>query len=290
MVSPVPKHLTTDKDAEGIEASLRDHVSDLTLNPAKKVIIPGARHHRAKFPPGLASVLVEMAGSKSIGDPMAGTGMLAWETGLPCALNDIDRGMSQFLSPLAVRGCEVSYGPATKIGWRRDVCIFSPPYYPRTDRRIPNAHDDTKRGPVVGFRDSYPTDHPDAIGNPGGVDAILTYRKQMTAVYGHLLQVCGKMIVVTKNWMRLGVELRLDIDTILMAESVGWKCVERHGFTPRSSLWARFNARRGEQQGRTGMVEVEDVLVFRKNTINVWDVHRETTRRRFPELHSSNGN
>ena len=42
------------------------------------------------------------------------------------------------------------------------VMAFSPPYYPRTDRATPNAHDDAKRGRVVGFRDSYP-----AAGLPG---------------------------------------------------------------------------------------------------------------------------
>jgi hypothetical protein len=62
--------------------------------------------------------------------------------------------------------------------------------------------------------------------------------------------------VVTKNWTRLGVELRLDLDTILMAKSVGWKCTGRHGWEPAPSLWSRFNRDRG------GGVLVEDVLMF----------------------------
>jgi hypothetical protein len=264
VVSPVPKHLRTAAEHEAVPAALREHVADLVLDPSKVVKIPGAQHHRAKFPPGLATELVRVAGTHSVGDPMAGTGTLAWETGLPVALNDIDRGMSQFLQPLVSKGCTITYKPATQISWEREVCIFSPPYYPRTDRRVPNAHDDAKRGPVVGFRDCYNSDHPSAIGNPGGVDAILRYREQMTAVYRHLATRCERMIVVTKNWMRLGVELRLDLDTLLMAESVGWRCVARHGFAPKPSLWARFNAERGEKQGRTGMVGVEDVLVFRR--------------------------
>lgn len=264
MVSPVPKHLRTPEEVERIDKPLRDHVCDLVLDASKGVKVPNARHHRAKFPPGLSTLLAEMAGTDSIGDPMAGTGMLAWETGIPAALNDIDRSMSMFLDPLKARGCEVSYGPADRIKWKRQVCIFSPPYYPRTDRRIPNAHDDAKRGPVVGFRDSYATDHPRAIGNPGGVDAVFLYRRQMEEVYSHLASVCDRMIVVTKNWMRLGVELRLDLDTIIMAEDWGWECVSRHGFRPRGSLWAKFNAERGAAQGRPGMVEVEDVLIFKK--------------------------
>ena len=187
---------------------------------------------------------------------MAGAGTLASETGVVAALNDIDEAMRVHLAPLEARGCEVSYVPATDIGWRRECCVFSPPYYPRTDRRKPNAHDDVKRGPVVGFRDAYACDHPDFIGNPGGVDAIARYRVAMTAVYRHLTTVCDRMVVVTKNWTRLGVEMRLDLDTILMARAAGWCCTARHGWNPPPSLWNRFNAQRG------GGVEVEDILMF----------------------------
>lgn len=66
------------------------------------------------------------------------------------------------------------------------------------------------------------------------------------------------MIVVTKNWTRLGVEMRLDLDTILTAQSVGWACRARHGWAPPQSLWNRYNERRG------GGVQVEDVLLFER--------------------------
>lgn len=64
------------------------------------------------------------------------------------------------------------------------------------------------------------------------------------------------MVVVTKNWTRLGVEMRLDLDTILMARDAGWRCTGRHGIVPRPSLWAKYNAQRG------GGVAIEDVLMF----------------------------
>lgn len=264
MVSPVPKHLRSENDHKLIAPKFRVHVADLVVDPSNGIKVPGSGKHRAKFAPGLATELVKLAGSTSIGDPMAGTGMLCWETGKPCALNDINAGLAQFLGPLTRFGAEVTYVPAHTVPWSREVCIFSPPYYPRTDRKRPNAHDDEKRGPIVGFRDAYDCDHPDFIGNPGGVDAILMYREQMTRVYSHLKEVCGTMIVVVKNWMRLGVELRLDLDTILMAHDAGWEIVGRHGWQPPPSLWARFNADRGGKQGRNGMVLVEDVLVFRR--------------------------
>jgi hypothetical protein len=256
VVSPVPRHLRTADEHALVAPHLVGHVVDLRVDRSKGVKTPGSGSHRAKFAPGLVSALVELAGTESLGDPMAGTGTLARETGKPVALNDIDAGMQKFLEPLREQGCEVSYGPASKIKWRREVCIFSPPYYPKADRCRPCAHDDAKRGPVVGFRDSYSSDHPEFIGNPSGVNAIAIYRRQMTEVYDHLRSVCDRMIVVTKNWTRLGVEMRLDLDTILMAESVGWKCYERHGFEPPQSLWNRFNEQRG------GGVTVEDVLLF----------------------------
>jgi hypothetical protein len=258
MVSPVPKHLRTDEEHAAIHPRLRGHVINLDVDRSNGVDVPGSRAHRAKFAPGLATSLLRIAGTFNVGDPMAGTGMLAWETGTAVALNDIDHNMLEFLTPLSRWGCEVSCKPATEISWRRDACIFSPPYYPKADRCKPAAHNDSKRGPVVGFRDSYSGDHPEFVGNPGGVNAILRYREQMTRIYRHLLAVCNRMVVVTKNWTRLGLEMRLDLDTILMAHSVGWICTERHGWQPPPSLWSRFNAQRG------GGVSVEDVLVFDK--------------------------
>lgn len=256
MPSPVPRHLRTDDEIAEIEPRYRQHVVDLHPDHRLGVSIPGAQQHRAKFAPGLPSLLLQIADTHDIGDPMCGTGSLAWETRIPMKLNDIDDAMAQFHEPLLGLNCEATYRPAHEVEWECQTCIFSPPYYPRTDRRKPNAHDDEKRGPVVGFRDSYSCDHPDFIGNPGGVEAIKTYREQMTRVYAHLGTVCENMIVVTKNWTRLGVELRLDLDTILMCSEVGWECVGRHGWCPPPSLWARYNARRG------GGVLIEDVLLF----------------------------
>lgn len=239
---------------------VRGHVVDLEPQVENGVKVPGAQRHRAKFAPGLATELLALTPSPIVGDPMAGTGMLAWETEREMCLNDIDTGLAPFLDPLEERGqCDVSYRPAHQITWQVDVAIFSPPYYPKADRRRPAGHDDEKRGPVVGFRDSYPGNHhPDFIGNPAGVEAIRLYREAMLRVYAHLTTVCEAMIVVTKNWTRLGTEMRLDLDTILMGMETGWRCVERHGWMPNPSLWSRFNASRG------GGVQIEDVLVFEK--------------------------
>lgn len=253
MASPVPKYLRTGDEIEQIPRRLRDHVVDLKVDPADGAHLTSNKHP-AKYAPGLATALLSLAGEDSIGDPMAGSGRFFEETRIRTgAANDLDPKLIPRLRELVRTVSNVS---ADKIRWRRNVCIFSPPYYPRTDRRRPNAHDDANRGPVVGFRDSYGCSDEAFIGNPGGVGAILAYREAMTGVYRHMTRVCRRMIVVTKNWTRLGVELRLDLDTILMATDAGWTCVGRSGWVPPASLWSRFNNSRG-----TGS-QIEDVLVF----------------------------
>jgi hypothetical protein len=202
---------------------------------------------------------VELAGSNSIGDPFAGTGRLAEETELPIALNDIDRRWEETLMSLTKFGCEVTIGPAAQIPWKREVLIFSPPYYPRTDRRKLAGHNDLKRGKVVGFRSGYGgAEITDFIGDPAGINGILTYRNAMRDVFSSFIAKSNALIIVVKNQTRLGVELRLDLDTILTAHEAGWRCIERHGWKPVPSLWARYNLTRG-----TG-IDIEDILIFNK--------------------------
>jgi len=234
--------------------NLRDHVSDLTVVPVR----PEASPHPAKYAPGLATALLSLAGTVDVGDPFAGTGRLAEETRQPVALNEIDSKWFPILTGLkGTLGCEVSFGDARSVPWTRDTLIFSPPYYPRTDRRRMASHDDSKRGKVVGYRSGYGGAAIDGfIGDPAGADGIITYRNAMREVFSALRRNGRRMLVVVKNQTRAGVELRLDLDTILTAQEAGWTCTARHGWEPKPSLWARYNLRRG-----TG-VAVEDVLVF----------------------------
>jgi hypothetical protein len=248
--------LRTNKESEAIDSKFREHIADLIVNPVKKL---SSFRHPAKYQSGLPTALVELAKSPSIGDPMAGSGRLVEETEKPFYLNDIDPKCYLKLKQLSeIYGSTVTCDDVRNLMWQCDVMIFSPPYYPRTDRKKPNHHNDEKRGAVVGFRDTYGIELDGFIGEPGGVDAILSYRNAMREIYAKLLKHSEKMIVVTKNWTRLGVELRLDWDTILTASEVGWKITDRHGWIPNQSLWSRFN------QSRNTGVTVEDVLVFEK--------------------------
>ena len=264
MPSPVPPHLRTEQELAQLPLALRDHVVDLHPRPpvplfdGASVSVPGPAHP-AKYRPGQATALLGLVGAEDlVGDPMAGAGILAAESGRRCALNDLDPRMLLRLQQLAAAtGGVATCGPAHAVPWTAAAVVFSPPYYPRTDRRRPAAHA-AKRGAVVGFRDSYDHDDDDMIGNPSGRNGILLYRNAMRRVYRHLHVSVGarRMVVVVKNWTRQGVELRLDLDTLLTAAEAGWYPVRRHGWACGPSLWARFNAARGPG------VQVEDVLVF----------------------------
>lgn len=258
MTSPVPKHLRTFRELLDIPLALRDHISDLKV-VEPEVSVSSETRHPAKYAPGLPTALIDYAGSINVGDPMAGTGRLAEETGLPVLLNEPDPRWWPNLERLRRKlGCRVTHGDARRLrrGWDVHTAIFSPPYYPRTDRRVAAAHN-PRRGPVVGYRTGYGAEGvPGFIGDPCGSDGILLYRNAMREVYGELVRHARRLIVVVKNQTRLGVELRLDLDTILTAQEAGWRCCARTGWEPRPSLWARYNLRRG-----TG-VTIEDVLVF----------------------------
>jgi len=256
MASPVPKHLRTYDETATIPPRFREHFDDLIVRPACGLV---PSKHPAKYAPGLPTALIDLAGTDNVGDPMAGTGRIAEETGLPIALNDIDpRWRDPLLALSRDRGCEVSFSDAGSLSWEREHLIFSPPYYPRTDRCKQAAHNDKKRGRAVGYRTGYGADgriH-NFVGDPSGVNGILIYRNALRRIFVHLLSRGTVMTTVTKNWTRLGVELRLDLDTILTAQEAGWRIVSRTGWSPPPSLWARYNAKSG-----TG-VRVEDVLTF----------------------------
>lgn len=72
---------------------------------------------------------------------------------------------------------------------------------------------------------SYSTD-PENLGNQKGK----TYLGEMKKVYNECFKVLnpgGKMVLITKNFVRKGVQIRLDLDTIRLCEEVGFRFVER---------------------------------------------------------------
>lgn len=250
MPSPVPRHLRTSAEEASIPVKLRDHQNGLLVKMVSRL---SASKHPAKYAEGLPTALVAWAGTDDVADPMAGSGRLAEETKLSIPLNEPDPRWQPHLA--ALPGCRVSCADARRLPpwFRCDTMIFSPPYYPRTDRRVLAAH----RGEPVGYRSGYGAEGVQGfIGDPAGADGILSYRNAMREVYAGLFGRARRMIVVVKNQTRLGVELRLDLDTALTAMEAGWRFTRRTGWHPKPSLWARYNLSRG-----TG-IAIEDVLMF----------------------------
>ena len=254
-----PRGLRSISEELSIPRRLLEHVSDLVVVPVRPL---EASPHPAKYAAGLPTALVRLAGTEDIGDPFAGTGRLAEETQLAVKLNDLDpRWVSRLRELVARFGGVATSVAAAKIPWSVNTGIFSPPYYPRTDRRRLAGHDDARRGAVVGFRTGYGCATEGFIGDPAGVDGIVNYRAAMRPTFAGLWHRAQRLIVVVKNWTRGEVELRLDLDTILTAQEAGWVCTARHGWEPTPSLWARFNHARGIG------VSVEDVLVFERRGV-----------------------
>lgn len=108
----------------------------------------------------------------------------------------------------------------------------------------------------------------DNIGNLKSV----SYLSEIKKVYEHCFQVLrpgGKAILVTKNFTRKRKVVRLDLDTILLMESCGFKLIDRYfRKITNPSFWIRNFWRKFPDVER---VDHEDILVFEK----IGGIHNE---------------
>lgn len=92
-----------------------------------------------------------------------------------------------------------------------------------------------------------------------------TYLQAMATIYAQCLKILkpgGLMILITKNFIRKRKVVRLDLDTIKLCESVGFRLLERHERKlPSQSFWRVLYH---QKNPTVPMIEHEDVLVFRK--------------------------
>jgi len=106
----------------------------------------------------------------------------------------------------------------------------------------------------------------DNIGNLKGE----TYLDAMLRVYHEsykVLKPFGKMVLVTKNFIRDKKVVRLDIDTIKLCESVGFKLIDQLYFElPTKSFWKHIYHRKYPDVPE---VLYEDVIVFKKSDVGV---------------------
>ena len=151
-----------------------------------------------------------------------------------------------------------------------DSVIFSPPYghgsthtkgQEQTKWRKENKY-------YVGHdKETHYSDNPDNVGNKKGKD----YLSEMLIIYKECLKVLrpsGYMVLVLKNFVRKGEQIRLDLDTIKLVEAAGFTYVTRHYRKINNpSFWITNAIHKWEKKfpGKTHPYPLmEDVLVFRK--------------------------
>jgi len=174
-------------------------------------------------------------------------------------------------------------GDPARVGYRQavDVVLTSPPYGPSQKGGGIAREGYTKPGeaqvtdPDLPLRHSRPlSDDPRNIDNLeyGEVDANIgnlkgeTYASAMLRVYRecwNVLKPGGRMVLVTRNFIRAKQVIHLDLDTIKLCESAGFRLLDRWYFKlPTKSFWIR-NLRK--KYPDFPEVDYEDVLVFEKD-------------------------
>ena len=180
------------------------------------------------------------------------------------------------LADVAVRD-----GDPARMSYRQavDVVLTSPPYGPSQKGGGIAREGYTKPGedrvtdPDLPLRHSRPlSDDPRNIDNlEYGVDANIgnlkgeTYASEMLRVYRECWKVLkrgGRMVLVTRNFIRDKKVVRLDLDTVRLCEDAGFCLLDRWYFKlPTKSFWIN-NLRK--KYPDFPEVDYEDVLIFQK--------------------------
>lgn len=155
-------------------------------------------------------------------------------------------------------------GDEVRISYRQaiDALVSSPPY---EGSETETGGDEGKRGgnSKLRVKKDYSEVSKDNIGSMKGE----TYLKAMLKVYSEchkVLKEDGKMILVTKNFIRDKKVVRLDLDTIKLCETAGFHLFDRWYFKlSQRSFWRIIYKKRYPDAPE---VEYEDVLIFKKRT------------------------
>ena len=252
--------------------------------------------HPAKMHLGLMQRLVDMysAPGDTLFDPMAGTGSLLYAAtlGRHVVLRELEPDYLSLIQLSLPKMCEAAGYLLGKInvGWgdarlpfnvKCDHILFSPPYgfetkggdntealRRRAERLAQNVgtsrrwqkyiNEPTHGSFANGFR--YPSGQSNT-GNKSGRN----YWKDMRLIYTNCLNVlppAGLMIVVLKNSYRRGKLNDVTGQTIREVDALGGVLIARHGrLIDKPSIWVRRRREKG-----LPIIDVEDVLVFRKGT------------------------
>lgn len=252
----------------------------------RKLFVPDVFSHPAKLHLGLLQRLIDKYTypGETILDPMAGTGslMIAATQQRNVILRDLQPeyvAMMQASVPLVHRGAGL-FGGLIDIDTADaktlecppfDHVIFSPPYgfevgtkdsWERRKQRLLQVDHDARWWRK--FKNATSDKFCYAGGNTNsGNKSGRNYWDDMRAIYQRVIRLTpsgGLMILIIKNHYRRGVLRDIVGQTITEVEALGPGLVAKHGrLIDNPSLWQR----RRKEQGLP-IVEVEDVLVFRK--------------------------
>jgi len=147
-----------------------------------------------------------------------------------------------------------------------DSVIFSPPF---ADSLAGSSKDDTTKFSHGSAGKDY-GDDPENIGNKSGKN----YLTEMLKIYQECFKVLkpeGFMALVTKNFVRKGEQIRLDLDTIKLCESAGFSLHCRHyRLIKNPSFWITNAIQKWEKKHTDKPHPYpleEDILVFKKQEV-----------------------
>lgn len=262
---------------------------DSDVGERRHLFDEGCFQHPAKMHLGLLRFLVERYThyDQTILDPMAGSGSLLLGAYLlrNVILRDLQPEYVDLMrkSEIILRrraglfcGCiDIAQADARTLeGVTCDHIIFSPPYgfevgtpgsWERRVQRLATVHHDKRWQRAFGNYTAHNFHYSGGQDNTGNKSG-RNYWADMTAIYARcaeLLSPGGLLILVLKNHYRRGKLIDVVGKTVEVISALGPALIARHGrYIDNLSLWQR----RRKEQGQP-IVEVEDVLVFRKEAV-----------------------
>ncbi len=152
-----------------------------------------------------------------------------------------------------------------RMSYKFDTIVTSPPFETMTMEKPPS---DKWKGPDFS-KQKYSDDknNKDQLGNLKGKN----YLTEMLKIYQECFKVLkqgGYMILVLKNFVRKGEQVRLDLDTIKLCETAKFKLIKRHyRKITNPSFWITNAIQKFEKKypGKEHPYPLEeDILVFKK--------------------------
>jgi len=154
----------------------------------------------------------------------------------------------------------VQDGDEARMSYRQavDSIVISPPFERTISSKSGGPMDPDEKASLKRMREY--SEDPENIGNL----KTDSYLSAMLEVYCECFKVGGKLILVTKNFIRNKQVVRLDLDTIKLCEAAGFHLSDRWYFKiPSKSFWRIIYS---QKYPDVPEVKYEDVLIFGKES------------------------